>query len=85
MTLPEKPPETAVSHAARQIAIASELPFLLVGPVFVGGAAGYFLDQWLNTKPLLMFVLGILGFIAGAREMMRRFKKMEKGNGSNRR
>ena len=84
MAPPEKPRETSASRAARQFAVASELPFLLVGPVFVGGAAGYFLDRWLHTQPLLMFILGLLGFFAGAREMMRRFKAMEKGNGSNR-
>ena len=52
-------------NAVRQMAIAFELPFMLVGPVVLGGAIGYFLDRWLHTKPLLLIVLGILGVAVG--------------------
>ena len=41
------------------------LPFMLVGPVVVGGAIGYFLDRWLHTKPLHADLLGILGIVVG--------------------
>jgi ATP synthase protein I len=51
--------------AIRQMALAFELPFMLVGPVVLGGAIGYFLDRWLHTKPLLLIVLGILGVVVG--------------------
>jgi len=49
-----------------------ELPFTLVGAVLLAGAIGFFLDKWLHTKPWLMLALGILGFIGGVREVIRR-------------
>jgi len=51
--------------AIKQMALAFELPFMLVGPAVLGGAIGYFLDRWLHTKPLLLVALGILGIIVG--------------------
>lgn len=59
-------------QVSRQMAIAMELPFILVGTLLVGGLLGYLLDRWLHTKPILMLVLGGLGFIAGLREILRR-------------
>ncbi len=57
--------------AVKQIALALELPFLLVAPVVAGGALGYFLDRWLHTKPILMIVLGILGVVMGIRDVVK--------------
>ncbi len=54
------------------MALAMELPFLLVGPAVVGGAIGYFLDRWLHTKPWLMIVLGLCGVVVGLRDTIRR-------------
>jgi ATP synthase protein I len=59
----------------RQSALATELPFVLVGSVLVGGALGYLADRWLNTKPYLMLVLGALGFAVGVRDVLRRLSK----------
>ena len=53
-------------------AIAMELPFTLVGAILLAGGAGYLLDRWLHTQPILMILLGALGFIAGVREVIRR-------------
>jgi len=53
-------------------AIAMELPFTLVGAILLAGGAGYLLDRWLHTKPLVMLILGGLGFVAGIREVIRR-------------
>ena len=58
-------PDKNPGGTAKQIALAFELPFILVGPVVLGGAIGYFLDRWLHTKPLLLIVLGILGVVVG--------------------
>jgi ATP synthase protein I len=59
------------SSAIRQIALAIELPFVLIGPAVVGGAIGYFLDRWLHTKPWLMIVLGLCGVAAGLRNTLK--------------
>jgi ATP synthase protein I len=60
---------------SRQFAMAMELPFVLVGAIIAGGAMGYFLDVWLHTKPVLMFVFGCIGFAAGVRDVLRRLPK----------
>jgi len=57
---------------ASNSALALELPFTIVGALAVGVAIGYFGDRWLHTRPILMIVLGVLGFIAGLREVIRR-------------
>jgi ATP synthase protein I len=57
---------------SQQFAMAMELPFVLVGAILIGGLLGFFLDRWLHTKPILMLVLGFLGFFAGLRDVLRR-------------
>jgi ATP synthase protein I len=70
---PDTPPDPKrVKDFGGQSALAMELPFTLVGAVLFAGAIGFFLDKWLHTKPWLMLALGILGFIAGVREVIRR-------------
>ncbi len=54
----------------RQLAVALDLPFMLVGAVMGGGFIGYVLDQWLHTEPWLMLILGGLGFVAGMRAVL---------------
>jgi ATP synthase protein I len=78
----EKPKSGAAEKArvaSRQASLAMELPFTLVAAVVVGGVLGYFLDRWLHTKPLMMLVLGGVGFFAGVREVIRRLPAS--GNG----
>jgi len=66
------PGEKKVQKIASNSALALELPFTLVGAMAIGVALGYFLDRWLHTGPILMIILGALGFIAGLREVLRR-------------
>ena len=61
-----------VKDFGNQSALAMELPFTLVGAVLFAGAIGFFLDRWLHTKPWLMLALGVVGFIGGVREVIRR-------------
>ena len=61
--------------AMRQLALATELPFLVAGGALVGGLIGYGLDHWLHTKPYLMIIVGALGFFAAVRDMLRRLQK----------
>jgi ATP synthase protein I len=66
------PQQKQAKGFSQQFAMAMELPFVLVGAVAVGGLIGYFLDRWLHTKPILMLVLGFLGFFGGLRDVLRR-------------
>jgi len=71
------PSRKTPGSTARQFAIATELPFILVAGVGFGGFVGYLLDGWLHTKPFLMLIVGAAGFIAGLREMLRRLAKSD--------
>ena len=60
-------------HVANDSAIAMELPFTFAGAILLAGGAGFLLDHWLHTKPIFTLVLGAIGFVAGVREVLRRF------------
>jgi F0F1-type ATP synthase assembly protein I len=68
------PAEKQVKGFSQQIALATELPFVLVASTGVGGGLGYLLDHWLHTKSVFMIILGLLGFFGGLREVLRRLK-----------
>lgn len=82
---PERPDDSEGGPApdrrasnAHFLAMAFELPFTMVGPVFVAALVGYFVDRYFGTSPLLL-VLGCgAGFYAGLREVQRRMKQMDK-------
>lgn len=78
-----QPPERRKSTAgfARQFALATELPFLLVGGTLIAGLFGFLLDRWLHTKPFLMLILGAVGFAVSVRDLLRRLDKGD-SNGS---
>lgn len=75
-------PGQRMADFSRQFALAMELPFIMVATIIVAGAIGYFLDRWLHTGPILMLVLGIVGFIAGLREILSRIKQGADGKGT---
>ena len=59
-------------HVARHFgstATASTMALHLVTGPFVGGLFGYFLDDWLDTKPWLFILFLILGIAAGFNNM----------------
>jgi F0F1-type ATP synthase assembly protein I len=64
-----------IAGVARQLAMAMELPFVLLGCVFAGGLIGYGVDHWLHTQPFGLLIGGALGFAAGIRDLLRRISK----------
>lgn len=68
----------------RQLALAMELPFIMIGGVLVGGGIGYLLDRSFHTSPALTLVGGVFGFAAGIWDIIRRLSRAEKkeGNGN---
>lgn len=65
---PKKRPDNSSSSAAS----ALELPIVMVSAIVVGGFFGYLIDRWLHTKPIVMLILGCLGFYVGVRDVLRR-------------
>ncbi len=76
--MPSEPPPRSPFGYTRQFALVMELPFVIVGAVVTGGLFGFFLDRWLHTSPILLLVLGGLGFYAGLRETLRRLDTSKK-------
>jgi ATP synthase protein I len=72
---PSPSPQKQRDSDNRQFAMALELPIVLVSAIVVGGLFGYLLDRWLHTKPILMLVLGGVGFYAGVRDVLRRMAR----------
>jgi F0F1-type ATP synthase assembly protein I len=62
----------------RQLAMAMELPFVMVGEVVIGGGIGYLLDRWWHTSPVITLVGGVLGFAGGIWDIIRRLSREEK-------
>ena len=50
----------------------------LVAAVVVGSTIGFILDNWFDTKPLLIIIFFILGVTAGILNVFRSAKKMQK-------
>lgn len=73
--MPTPPRKSTTGSVAKQFALASELPILMVAGTCIGGGAGYLLDGWLHTKPWLMLVFGAIGFAVAVRDMLRRLDK----------
>ncbi len=81
--MPDSPSQKSKTGSlAKQMALATELPFLVAGGAFAGGLIGYFLDRWLHTKPWLMIVFGAVGFAVAVRDMLRRLDNSDKGDAS---
>lgn len=50
----------------------------LVAATFVGLAAGYFLDEWLGTKPWLLIIFLLLGIATGFRDVYREAMRLQR-------
>jgi ATP synthase protein I len=68
----DKPPSRGVV-LGRAFRLVSELVIGLV----VGGAIGWYLDQWLGTTPIMLLIFFVLGVAAGVLNVMRAAKSFE--------
>jgi ATP synthase protein I len=80
--MPRQKPAPNPAEWIRQLALALDLPFVLLGTIVAGGLIGYFLDSWLHTKPWLMLLFGALGFVGGLRTVLRTLATRNSGSGA---
>jgi F0F1-type ATP synthase assembly protein I len=64
-------------RSVNQLAMALELPFIMVACTLIAGGAGYLVDRWLHTSPAFTLILGFLGFGAGIWDMVRRLSRSD--------
>ena len=64
-------PSPSPKHAAPTWVGMSGLGFEFVGAILLPGALGWFLDRRFGTQPWIMLALGLVGFVAGLRLLMR--------------
>lgn len=62
---------------AASIGLAFRLATELVAGLVVGGAIGWFLDNWLGTLPLMLLVFFALGAAAGIFNVIRTAREMQ--------
>ncbi len=74
-TEPEKP---HMEEHYSQAQLAWRMVIELVAGLGIGFAIGYGLDSLLGTRPWLMVVFTILGFIAGVKTMIRSAAEMQR-------
>ena len=66
------------SSNAASIGKAFRISTELVAAVVVGSTIGYLLDNWFDTKPLLVICFFFMGVAAGILNVFRSAKKMHK-------
>lgn len=59
----------------KQIGIFMTIPFVLALPPLLGWYVGSWLDEKLGSTPYLMYLLIILGLVAGFREVFHLIKR----------
>jgi F0F1-type ATP synthase assembly protein I len=72
MSSPSPPPPKIPKRSLNQVALALELPFIMIASIVIAGGAGYLIDRWLHTSPAFTLILGFLGFGAGIWDIIRR-------------
>jgi len=72
----DKAPKEKRAQDNRSMVRAYKIAIELAVAMFVGLAAGWFLDQWLGTTPWLMLIFFLLGVAAGFRNVYKAAQMM---------
>jgi len=64
----------------REIAISSAMYSIgaIFAPLILIGGAGYFLDKWLDTYPLIFLISALVAFVVTNIMLFKRVKKINK-------
>lgn len=67
-----EPDEGSLSAGAYALRYGAEF----VACIFVGGLLGYWIDVFAGSKPWGLLIMGVFGFAAGIRAMMRAYREL---------
>jgi len=73
--------EVAKAESSRGVGIGMRIGIELIAATLAGVAIGYFIDDKLNTKPIFMLAFSVLGFTAGAMDVLRILKGLDSAVG----
>ena len=73
-----KPEQKTVGSNAASLGKALKISTELVASVVVGTTIGFLLDNWFDTKPLLIICFFFIGVAAGISNVFKSAKKMHK-------
>ena len=73
-----KPEQKTVGSNAASLGKALKISTELVASVVVGTTIGFLLDNWFDTKPLLIICFFFIGMAAGILNVFKSAKKMHK-------
>jgi len=57
---------------------ASTMGLHIVSSIVVGLVIGYYLDEWLGTKPWMLMIWFLLGVVAGFKLVFQEFRKLQR-------
>ncbi len=77
----EEHPKKIDPETIKAIGVAWTLPFELIIPIIVGGGIGFLLDRWWHTAPVLLLIVGFVGFGIGLRNMIKAASALEEKRG----
>lgn len=75
----QKPVRSRAGEEYKAGSLAWRMVIDLVAGVLVGGALGWGLDSLFGTLPIFLIILGLFGFAAGIRVMMRTAEEVQQG------
>jgi len=55
----------------------------IIAAILVGAAIGWYLDKWLDTKPIMLLIFIALGLAAGVRNVIQTYRMMAEEFGTN--
>ena len=71
----------ATRETSQGVSIGMRIGIELLAAVLAGGAIGFFIDRWLNTKPVFLLAFLVLGFTAGVMDVLRVIKGLDSAVG----
>ncbi len=64
----------------RQISIAMRISIELIISSIIGAVLGWYIDKWLNTKPIFFIIFLVLGIVSGIKTAITSSRQLYESN-----